>query len=89
MFCTLPANYLWVRAPALVVVIGLTAYSIQDAKELLRGPVRLSVAHVEAIFLMLVFGFETSKDIENLTGLVLDNDQSVECRQAVESLADP
>jgi len=65
----------------------LKAYSIREAKELLRDPVRLAVALAGTMVLMLVFGFGITTDVENLTYAVLDNDQSVESRQYVESLA--
>ena len=58
----------------------LFAYTIRESIELLRDPIRLSFALFGTAFLMLVFGFGISNDVNNLTFAVLDHDQSHESR---------
>src|SRR5262249_24973618 len=45
----------------------LLAYSIREALELLRDPIRLGFALLGTAFLMLVFGFGISTDVNNLS----------------------
>jgi len=56
----------------------LLAYSIREGLELLRDPVRLWFALLGTVFLMLVFGFGISTDVNHLSFAVLDRDQSPE-----------
>jgi len=65
----------------------MRAYSVREGKELLRDPVRLTVALVGTMILMMVFGFGITTDVENLNYAVLDHDRSVESRQYLEGLA--
>ncbi|WP_417669307.1 ribosome-associated ATPase/putative transporter RbbA [Roseibium sp.] len=65
----------------------LKAYSNREKKELLRDPIRLTVALIGTMILMLVFGFGITTDVENLNYAVLDNDRSLESRQYVEALS--
>jgi ribosome-dependent ATPase len=58
----------------------LLAYAIREALELLRDPIRLSFALAGSAFLMLIFGFGISTDVNNLSIAVLDRDQSPESR---------
>ena len=64
----------------------LLAYTIRESLELLRDPIRLSFALFGTAFLMLVFGFGISTDVDNLTFAVLDHDQSHESRAYLEEL---
>jgi ribosome-dependent ATPase len=64
----------------------LLAYSIRESLELLRDPIRLSFALFGTAFLMLVFGFGISTDVNNLTFAVLDHDQTHESRAYLEEL---
>ena len=64
----------------------LFAYTIRETIELLRDPIRLTFALFGTAFLMLVFGFGISNDVNNLTFAVLDHDQSHESRAYLEEL---
>ncbi len=64
----------------------LFAYAIREALELLRDPIRLGFALFGTAFLMLVFGFGISTDVDNLSFAVLDRDQSHESRAYLEEL---
>jgi ribosome-dependent ATPase len=64
----------------------LFAYAIRESLELLRDPIRLGFALFGTAFLMLVFGFGISTDVDNLTFAVLDHDQTHESRAYLEEL---
>ena len=64
----------------------LSAYTIRETIELLRDPVRLGFALFGTAFLMLVFGFGISTDVNNLSFAVLDHDRSHESRAYLEEL---
>ncbi len=64
----------------------LFAYTIREAIELGRDPIRLGFALFGTVFLMLVFGFGISTDVNNLTFAVLDHDRSHESRAYLEEL---
>jgi ribosome-dependent ATPase len=64
----------------------LLAYTIREALELLRDPIRLGFSLLGTTFLMLVFGFGISTDVNNLSFAVLDRDQSHESRAYLEEL---
>ncbi len=64
----------------------LLAYSIREALELLRDPIRLGFSLFGTALLMLVFGFGVSTDVNNLSFAVLDRDQSPESRAYLEEL---
>ena len=64
----------------------LLAYTIREALELLRDPIRLGFSLFGTTFLMLVFGFGISTDVNNLSFAVLDHDQSPESRAYLEEL---
>ena len=64
----------------------LWAYTIREALELLRDPIRMGFALFGTAFLMLVFGFGVSTDVNNLSFAVLDQDQSPESRAYLEEL---
>ncbi|MFZ2278468.1 MAG: ribosome-associated ATPase/putative transporter RbbA [Prosthecobacter sp.] len=52
------------------------SYSLREALELKRDPVRATMALLGSIFLLFVFGYGMSLDVENLTYAVLDRDQT-------------
>ena len=74
------------REPSLFSLRRLFAYTIREALELLRDPIRLAFALFGTALLMLVFGFGISTDVNNLTFAVLDHDQSPESRAYLEEL---
>jgi ribosome-dependent ATPase len=64
----------------------LFAFTIRETLELLRDPIRLGFALFGTAFLMMVFGFGISTDVDNLSFAVLDRDQSHESRAYLEEL---
>jgi ribosome-dependent ATPase len=74
------------RAPSAFSPQRLLAYAIREALELLRDPIRLGFSLLGTTFLMLVFGFGVSTDVNNLSFAVLDRDQSPESRAYLEEL---
>ena len=78
------------RSPAITRSVfslqRLLAYTIREALELLRDPIRLGFSLFGTTFLMLVFGFGISTDVNNLSFAVLDRDQSPESRAYLEEL---
>jgi ribosome-dependent ATPase len=64
----------------------LLAYTIREALELLRDPIRLGFSLFGTTLLMLVFGFGVSTDVNNLSFAVLDQDRSPESRAYLEEL---
>ncbi|MGC2412439.1 MAG: ribosome-associated ATPase/putative transporter RbbA [Stellaceae bacterium] len=64
----------------------LFACAIREALELLRDPIRLGFAMFGTAFLMVVFGFGISTDVNNLSFAVLDRDQSHDSRAYLEEL---
>lgn len=54
----------------------LLSYSIREAMELRRDPIRLFMAMVGSMVLMLVMGYGINMDVENLKYAVLDYDQT-------------
>jgi ribosome-dependent ATPase len=69
-----------------ISVRRLLAYSIWEALELWRDPIRLTFALLGTAFLMLVFGFGISTDVENLTVAALDRDNTPESRAYLQEL---
>ncbi|RTL50675.1 MAG: ABC transporter ATP-binding protein/permease [Bradyrhizobiaceae bacterium] len=64
----------------------LLAYTIREGLELLRDPIRLTFALFGTAFLMIVFGFGISTDVNNLSFAALDRDQTPESRAYLEEL---
>jgi len=62
----------------------LYAYSLREALEVMRDPVRLAFSLLGTAFLMLVFGYGISFDVERLRYAVLDGDRSAESRALLE-----
>ncbi len=74
------------RARSMFSLQRLLAYTIREALELLRDPIRLGFSLLGTTLLMLVFGFGVSTDVNNLSFAVLDRDQSPESRAYLEEL---
>ena len=64
----------------------LLACAIRETLELLRDPIRVGFALFGTTFLMLVFGFGISTDVDHLRFAVLDRDQSHESRAYLEEM---
>jgi len=64
----------------------LLAFTVREALELMRDRIRLGFALFGTAFLMLVFGFGISTDVDNLSFAVLDRDQSHPSRAYLEEL---
>ncbi|WP_338027975.1 ribosome-associated ATPase/putative transporter RbbA [Croceibacterium selenioxidans] len=71
-----PGKFSWSR---------VWAFARREAIELRHDSVRLIFAILGPLFLMVVFGYGISLDVENLTYAVLDNDQTVESRAYADS----
>ena len=62
------------------------AYAARETLELMRDPIRLAFALGGTAFLMLVFGFGITTDVNSLTFAALDRDNSYESRAYLEEL---
>jgi ribosome-dependent ATPase len=69
-----------------LAVQRMIACTIRETLELVRDPIRLAFAVFGTTFLMLVFGFGISTDVDSLAFAVLDHDQSHESRAYLEGL---
>jgi len=63
----------------------LFAVATREGKELLRDKVRLAFALAGALFMMVIFGYGISLDVENLAFAVYDQDQSPQSRAYLEA----
>jgi len=63
------------------------SYNRREALELLRDPIRLTLALLGSVLLMLVMGYGITMDVENLTFAVLDRDQTAISRDYTLNLA--
>jgi len=63
----------------------LLAVASREGKELLRDKVRLAFALLGAVFMMVIFGYGISLDVENLAFAVHDQDQSPQSRAYLEA----
>ncbi|MBH3403499.1 ribosome-associated ATPase/putative transporter RbbA [Pseudomonas glycinae] len=63
----------------------LTAVARREGKELIRDKVRMAFALLGAIFMMVIFGFGISLDVENLAFAVYDQDQTPQSRAYLEA----
>ena len=64
----------------------MLAYTIRESLELLRDLIRLSFALLGTAFLMLIFGFGITTDVNSLSFAVLDRDDSFESRSYLSEL---
>jgi len=65
----------------------LFSYSRREALELLRDPIRLTMAALGSALLMLVLGYGISMDVEDLSFAVLDHDKTSLSRDYTLNLA--
>src|SRR5690606_25151943 len=63
------------------------SYTLREALELRRDPVRASLAFMGSVLLMFVIGYGISMDVEDLSYAVLDRDQSALSRDYALNLA--
>ncbi|WP_219062974.1 ribosome-associated ATPase/putative transporter RbbA [Pseudomonas sp. UMAB-08] len=63
----------------------LIAVASREGKELLRDKVRLGFALLGAMFMMVIFGYGISLDVENLAFAVYDQDQTPQSRAYLEA----
>jgi len=63
----------------------LIAVATREGKELLRDRVRLGFALLGALFMMVIFGYGISLDVENLAFAVYDQDQTPQSRAYLEA----
>ena len=64
----------------------LFAYSILETLELQRDPIRLGFSLLGTAFLMLIFGFGITTDVNNLSFRVLDRDNTSESRAYLDEI---
>ena len=64
----------------------MSAYTIREALELMRDPIRLAFALLGTAFLMLIFGFGITTDVNSLSFAALDRDKTYESRAYLEEL---
>jgi ribosome-dependent ATPase len=65
----------------------LLSYTRRETLELLRDPIRLTLAVLGSAILMFVMGYGINMDVENLTFAVLDRDQTTTSRDYVLNLS--
>jgi len=65
----------------------LFSYTLREALELRRDPVRLTLATLGSMLMMVVFGYGISLDVENLSFAVLDRDETTLSRDYTLNLA--
>jgi ribosome-dependent ATPase len=65
----------------------LFSYSRREAMELLRDPLRATLALAGSMILLFIMGYGISLDVENLRYAVLDRDQTALSREYVHNLA--
>lgn len=63
----------------------ILAVSGRERKELQRDPIRLSFSLFGAIFMLLVFGYGISLDVDNVPFAVFDQDNTIESRALIEA----
>jgi ribosome-dependent ATPase len=73
-------------SPAFFSLRRMLAYSARETLELLRDPIRLSFALLGTAFLMLIFGFGITTDVDSLSFAVLDRDHTPESRAYIGEL---
>ena len=56
------------------------AYTVREALELMRDPIRLGFALLGTAFLMLISEFGITTDVNSLTFAALDRDKTYESR---------
>lgn len=65
----------------------LLAFSRREALELIRDPIRATLAMLGSLILMFVIGYGINLDVENLTFAALDRDDTVLSREYIAEIA--
>ena len=65
----------------------LLAFSRREALELVRDPIRATLAMLGSLILMFVIGYGINLDVENLTFAALDRDDTVLSREYIAEIA--
>jgi ribosome-dependent ATPase len=65
----------------------MASYARRETLELVRDPIRITLALLGSVILMFVMGYGISLDVENLTFAVLDGDRTVTSRDYTLNLA--
>lgn len=65
----------------------MLAFTIRETLELMRDPIRISFALLGTAFLMIIFGYGITTDVENLSFAVLDRDQTPASRAYIDEIA--
>ncbi len=65
----------------------LFAYSWMESLQLMRDPIRLTMALAGSLILMLVIGFGINLDVEDLTFTALDHDRTATSRDYIQDIA--
>ncbi|WP_456388288.1 ribosome-associated ATPase/putative transporter RbbA [Profundibacter sp.] len=65
----------------------LLAYSWMESLQLMRDPIRLTMALAGSLILMLVIGFGINLDVEDLTFTALDHDRTPTSRDYIQDIA--
>ncbi|MGO9215070.1 MAG: ribosome-associated ATPase/putative transporter RbbA [Syntrophales bacterium] len=68
-------------------IYRLASLARREAIELFRDPVRLITSFIVSPFLLIVFGFGISTDIEHIKYSILDNDQKLLSRDYLENFS--
>ncbi|MEX6501973.1 ribosome-associated ATPase/putative transporter RbbA [Pseudomonas zhanjiangensis] len=63
----------------------LVALAVRESKELLRDRVRLGFALLGALFMMVIFGYGISLDVEHIAFAAFDQDQTPQSRAYLEA----
>ncbi len=81
-----PAHQRAERTGSVFSLRRVLAYALRESLELLRDPIRLAFALGGTAFLMLIFGFGITTDVDSLSFAALDRDNSFESRAYLEEL---
>lgn len=68
-------------------LLRLFSYTLREALELRRDPIRGSIALFGTVLLMFIMGYGISMDVENLRFAVLDRDQTTLSRNYILDLS--
>lgn len=75
------------RSARLFETRRMFSYTRREALELLRDPIRATMALIGSVILLLIFAYGITMDVENLTFAVLDRDQTTTSQNYVLNIA--